>query len=42
VNNGYKTIGEWGHYTILEKNGKKYQRHKFKKEAIKPYDESNT
>lgn len=42
VNNGYKTIGEWGHYTILEKDGKKYQRHKFKKEAIKPYDESNT
>ena len=41
VNSGYKTIGEWGHYTILEKDGKKYQKHKFKKEPIVEY-EGNT
>jgi hypothetical protein len=42
VNNGYKSVGEWGQYTILEKNGKKYQKHKWKNEPMKEYDESNT
>ena len=42
VNNGYKTVGDWGQYTILEKDGKKYQKHKWKDEPIKEYDESNT
>ena len=42
VNNGYKSVGDWGQYTILEKNGKKYQKHKWKDEPIKEYDESNT
>ena len=42
VNNGFKSVGDWGHYTILEKDGKKYQKHKWKDEPIKEYDESNT
>ena len=42
VNNGYKSVGEWGQYTILEKDGKKYQKHKWKDEPMKEYDESNT
>ena len=42
VNNGYKPVGEWGQYTILEKDGKKYQKHKWKDEPMKEYDESNT
>ena len=37
VNNGYKTIGEWGHYTILEKDGKKYKKHRLKNEPLKEY-----
>ena len=37
VNNGYKTIGEWGHYTILEKDGKKYKKHRWKNEPLKEY-----
>ena len=42
VNNGYKTVGDWGQYTILEKDGKKYKKHKWKDEPMKEYDESNT
>jgi hypothetical protein len=38
VNNGYKSIGDWGQYTILEKNGKKYKKHKWKDEPIKDYE----
>jgi len=37
VNNGYKRIGEWGEYTILLKNNKKYLKHKWKDEPIKDY-----
>ena len=37
VNNGYKTVGDWGQYTILEKDGKKYKKHKWKDEPIKEY-----
>ena len=37
VNNGYKSVGEWGQYTILEKDGKKYKKHKWKDEPIKEY-----
>jgi len=37
VNNGYKTVGDWGQYTILEKDGKKYQKHKWKDEPMKEY-----
>ena len=37
VNNGYKSIGDWGQYTILEKDGKKYKKHKWKDEPIKDY-----
>ena len=40
--NGYVIRGEWGQYTILEKDGKEYQKHKWKDEPIKEYDESNT
>ena len=39
VNNGYKKIGDWDQYTILEKGGKKYKKHKWKDEPIKEYDE---
>jgi len=35
--NGYKIIGEWGQYTILEKDGKKYQKHKWKDEPLKEH-----
>ena len=38
VNNGYKSVGEWGQYTILEKDGKKYKKHKWKDEPIKDYE----
>jgi len=37
VNNGYKRIGEWGEYTILLKNNKKYLKHKWKDEPLKDY-----
>ena len=37
VNSGYKTIGDWGQYTILLKDNKKYLKHKFKDEPIKDY-----
>jgi len=37
VNNGYKTVGSWGEYNILEKDGKKYLKHKYKDEPIKDY-----
>jgi hypothetical protein len=38
VNSGYKSVGEWGQYTILEKDGKKYKKHKWKDEPIKDYE----
>ena len=38
VNNGYKSVGDWGQYTILEKDGKKYKKHKWKDEPIKDYE----
>ena len=37
VNNGYKTVGSWGEYNILEKSGKKYLKHKWKDEPLKKY-----
>ena len=37
VNNGYKTIGNWGEYNILLKENKKYLKHKWKDEPIKDY-----
>ena len=37
VNNGYKTVGDWGQHTILEKNGKRYLKHKWKNEPLKEY-----
>ncbi len=37
VNNGYKTIGSWGQYNILEKDKKQYLKHKWKKEPIREY-----
>ena len=37
VNNGYKKIGEWGEYTIVLKDNKKYLKHKWKDEPIKDY-----
>lgn len=37
VNDGYKTISDWGEYKILQKNGKKYLKHKWKNEPIKEY-----
>ena len=40
VNKGFKSVGDWGQYTILEKDGKKYQKHKWKDEPIKEYDEN--
>ena len=42
VNNGYKEVSDWGEYKILIKDGKKYQKHKWKDEPIKEYNESNT
>jgi len=38
VNNGYKSIGDWGQYTILLKDNKKYLKHKWKDEPIKDYE----
>ena len=38
VNSGYKTIGDWGEYTILLKDNKKYLKHKWKDEPIKDYE----
>ena len=38
VNNKYKTIGDWGQYTILLKDNKKYLKHKWKDEPIKDYE----
>ena len=37
VNNGYKKIGFEGVYDVLQKDGKKYLKHKFKDEPIKDY-----
>ena len=37
VNNGDKVIGTEGMYNIILKNGKKYLKHKFKKEPLKEY-----
>ncbi len=37
VNNGYKQVGSWGDYNILEKAGKQYLKHKYKDEPIKDY-----
>jgi len=37
VNNGYKVVGEWNNHDILQKDGKKYLRHKWKNEPIKEY-----
>ena len=37
VNNGYKNIGDWGEYNILQKGQKKYLKHKWKDEPIKDY-----
>ena len=37
MNNGYKTVGSWGEYNILEKEGKQYLKHKYKDEPIKEY-----
>ena len=33
----YKKIGEWGEYTILLKDNKKYLKHKWKDEPMKEY-----
>jgi len=38
VNSGYKSIGDWGQYTILLKDNKKYLKHKWKDEPIKDYE----
>ena len=37
VNSGYKTVGDWGQHTILEKDGKRYLKHKWKNEPLKEY-----
>ena len=37
VNNGYKVVGEWNNHDILQKDGKKYLRHKWKDEPLKEY-----
>ena len=37
VNNGYKIVGDWGQHTILEKDGKRYLKHKWKDEPLKEY-----
>ena len=37
VNNGYKVVGEWNNHDILQKDGKKYLRHKWKDEPLKDY-----
>ena len=41
VNNGYKSVGEWGQYNILLKDNKKYLKHKWKDEPIKDYDSNS-
>jgi len=37
VNSEYKKIGEWGEYTIVLKDSKKYLKHKWKDEPLKEY-----
>ena len=37
VNSGEKIISEWDQYNIILKDGKKYLKHKWKKEPIKEY-----
>ena len=37
VNNGYKKIGFEGEYDVLQKDGKKYLKHKWKNEPLKEY-----
>ena len=37
VNSGYKKVGTEGFYNVLQKDGKKYLKHKFKDEPIKDY-----
>ena len=37
VNSGYKKVGTEGMYNVLQKDGKKYLKHKFKDEPIKDY-----
>ena len=37
VNSGYKKVGTEGAYNVLQKDGKKYLKHKFKDEPIKNY-----
>ena len=37
VNSGYKTVGDWGQHTILEKDCKRYLKHKWKNEPLKEY-----
>ena len=37
VNSGYKTVGDWDQHTILEKDGKRYLKHKWKNEPLKEY-----
>jgi hypothetical protein len=37
VNSGYKKVGTEGVYNVLQKDGKKYLKHKFKDEPIKAY-----
>ena len=37
VNSGYKKVGTEGDYNVLQKDGKKYLKHKFKDEPIKAY-----
>ena len=38
VNNGYKIIGSWGEYNIVEKSKKRYLQHKFKDLPLKEYE----
>ncbi len=37
VNSGEKIISEWDQYNIILKDGKKYLKHKWKKEPLKDY-----
>tara|TARA_R100001079_G_scaffold72057_1_gene38222 strand:+ start:296 stop:871 length:576 start_codon:yes stop_codon:yes gene_type:complete len=34
VNSGEKVLSEWGQYNIISKDGKKYKKHKWKKEPL--------
>ena len=34
VNSGEKIVSEWGQYNIISKDGKKYKKHKWKKEPL--------